>query len=138
MPTSPPTEGRGASEGRGTHAAVGVAHAEHEGRGLAGAGAHRLRPALAEEPRHGGLVGETEVAPVLGEEDKGLGTSTASPSPPLGTPFPAPPTRKCASCRAIWMKLSGLVRPFLMRPLPKAEKQKQQKSTSSASAWASP
>lgn len=155
----PPMKGSGGlqlgPEGE-THAALGVAHAAHEGRGLLGAGTHGLRPALPEEPRHGGLVGEAEVAPVLqgGGEDRrrvrrarNLRHHRGFPGAPLGSWAACSSslrarrpllTRKCASCRAIWMKLSGLVRHFLISPLPKALKQKQQKSTSSASAWASP
>lgn len=45
-------------------------------------------------------------------------------------------TRKCASWRASWMKASGLVRHFLMWPLPKSLKVKTWKSTSLAKAWA--
>lgn len=46
------------------------------------------------------------------------------------------PTRKWASCRAICTKASGLVRHFLMTPLPKGRNWKQYNSTSSASALA--
>lgn len=57
--------------------------------------------------------------------------ATLPPQRPCGAP-----TRKWASCRAICTKASGLVRHFLMRPLPNGKNWKQYSSTSSASAVA--
>lgn len=73
---------------RGAHALPGVPHAPHEGGRLGGAGAHGLRPALAEEPRHGGLVGEAEAALVLRREAAGSGHGGGGrpPGPPRASP----------------------------------------------------
>lgn len=81
---------------RGAHALPGVPHAPHEGSRLGGAGAHRLRPALAEQPRHGGLVGEAEAALVLRREAAGSGHRGT----PTGAPRASPRRSSRGSGRA--------------------------------------
>lgn len=139
------TAQRGGLEGLGgwrprplciAHGLPGVRHAAHEGGGLGGAGPHRLCPTLAEEPCHGGLVGEAEAALVLRRGQVRPGNAVPVPIPIPVPSHPGQLTRKWASCREIWMKASGLVRHFLISPFPKSENWKQQKSTSSASALA--
>lgn len=118
-----------------THCWVRILHGSDEGHGLRGAGPNRLGPTISEHTGHRGLIGQAEDTLVLEstwieniwrhgieEEFNCVGWREEDGSRTLNW----------ASCRASWMKASGLVLHFLMSPLPNSVKRQPWKSTSSA------
>lgn len=96
-----------------------VLHGSHKSHRFRGAGPYRLRPSISEHTGHRRLIRQTEHSLILLREMDWcdwmilLYVQLTAMCKNVNNP-----TLNCASCRASWMKASGLVLHFLIKPLP--------------------